>query len=777
MEPRMETEVSERITLKKIPRLLPKFIIDNLGWIIAYIALSLTYLLSFQYQPATITLEMKVSARDTAQVFCNTGAGYNEADSISFPVGETAEYQNLQFQIPRGKIAIRIDPMKQEGSFSIKAIAAQAGKNQMHLEGEELQEALLPLNQVQLSYQGGAVEGVSTGEDPYFLIDPAKIAITYPSYLSACVLLALLLLVWGAKKLYAQNQYEVAFALFLLIFAFPAVLPFYFSFILTIAASLLFLYLVYISSKRKQALSAETETANLKWARLTERRWFYGACLALALLCAFLLRFWNLTILDPYSDEYSHLLAAKKFLDTGTLNYTRASLVTYLVAFFCRIGGASSFYECLFWGRVPGVIFGALTVIPLYFLARKISRPVAVIASFLWAASPWAIGVAKTIREYTFYPFFILLGALILARLMELLFDFKRGNIWGNILKIILCLAPILAMIWYAFNYDRDSTLRICAIVFAGIVVYYLAINAGKLWALFITNKAAFAVIVLLAAIALSAMFGYVNKTGHVDISNLELSDYWFRVFFVPGSLSTPMHWWGDYANIFIAVFLAAAGFFYAILRKRKYYFLHLAVFLILLVFYIFFFERYDRPRYIFYALPFFIPLVAMALNALIDYAAVSKPLTLKIFISLAVACFVFQVFNYQNILYPVLSDEHGYIKTTNEHHDSLKSVIALLEKEAGPDDVFITTVASGLLILSGVDEERVSHYNYKNEERFAKVERIIEENPQGFMILDWRRNGLFAEGYPHEGRFMIGNTMVEVIQNQDGMQVYRWKR
>ncbi len=202
MKPRMETEVSKKIAFNKATKLIPRFILGNMGWIIAYMALSLTYLLSFQYQPATITLEMKVSARDTAQVFCNTGAGYNEADSISFPVGETEEYQILQFQIPRGKTAIRIDPMKQEGSFSIKAVAAQAGKNKLRLEGAELQEALLPLNQVQLSYQGGAVEGLSTGEDPYLLIDPGKIAISYPLYFTACALLFLLLLVWGAKEIF-----------------------------------------------------------------------------------------------------------------------------------------------------------------------------------------------------------------------------------------------------------------------------------------------------------------------------------------------------------------------------------------------------------------------------------------------------------------------------------------------------------------------------------------------------------------------------------------------
>ena len=153
------------------------------------------------------------------------------------------------------------------------------------------------------------------------------------------------------------------------------------------------------------------------------------------------------------------------------------------------------------------------------------------------------------------------------------------------------------------------------------------------------------------------------------------------------------MHWWGNYHLIAIVVFILGLGFVYAVYQRRLHYFMHLTVFAFLLIFFLIFFERYMRPRYVIYALPFFIPLVAESIEALIDYTKKSKPLLLQVVTILAVGLFLFQTFNYQNILYPVTSREHGYVKTTDEHHDFLKSISEILEREMEPEDVFITTV------------------------------------------------------------------------------------
>lgn len=751
--------------------------INNGGFIVVSIMLSVVYLISFQFVPAVLTIEMMTAKDDQGQLFYNRGLGFRESDSVSFPVAGSGEFEKYQLMLPRAGIAsIRIDPLSQRGEFYIRSISVDAMGKRITLEKDELREAIKPLHQVALYYQDHLVRGVSRGNDPFFEFTGLNNFNRHPVYLRVLILPALLVLVWGIKRFFSGNQGELFFALFLLVFALPALHPLFFSLILSILALALYMYLLYKKSIAKPELPAYDRSpfTGANWLR--NKRYLYRGCFILILLLAFLLRFTNLTILDPYTDEYSHILAAAEYLDTGVLEYCRASLVTYLNVLFYRLGNPSDFHDYVFWGRLPGVIFSTLTAIPLYLITRRISPPVALISMFLWATSPWSVGVARTVREYAYYPFFIMLGALLLINFFELMLTSKVKLQ----LMSLLCLMPVIALVFYAFRIDPYSTLRISLLVYAGIAAYYLSIYLCRFKEQAKKNKLVLIGVIVASSFVARWMFAYAQRSGHISLDNLQLSDYWLHVFLVPGSPSTPLHWWGEYHFMAVAVFILGLGFFYAVMNKhcRRGYFLHAAVFSVLLLFYIFFFDRYYRPRYIFYALPFFTPLVAVSVYALLDYARKLKAGPLKIAGSLAVALFLFQIINFNHILYPVLSDAHGFVRTTDEHHYSLKSTMALLEEKISPSDVFITTVARTAIQLNfNVDSDRLYSYSFKREDRFDRVAEIIEKYPQGFMILDWRRNGLFAEGFPTDGQFMIGDYTVEVIQNKDGMHVYRWQR
>lgn len=746
-------------------------------FILAYIMLSMVYLISFQYVPAVLTIEMKTAEDDQGQLFYDRGLGFRENDTIFFSVAGSDEFEKYQLKLPGAGISsVRIDPLSRRGAFYIRSIAVEAMGATIHLEKEELREAIKPLNQVALYYHDDIIRGSSMGIDPFFEFTGIQNFNRHPAYMRILILLALLLLVWGIKRHFSSNQGELFFALFLLAFALPALHPFFFSLILAILAITLFAYLLYKKSKAQPEFPIIERSAfpGAKW--LDNKTYLYRVCFCLILLLAFLLRFINLTNLDPYTDEYSHILAAAEYLDTGLLEYCRASMVTYLNILFFRLGNPSSFHEYLFWGRLPGVIFSALTVIPLYLITRRISPPVALISIFLWATSPWAIGVARTIREYAYFPFFIMLGALSLIYFFELLLT---NNIKLQ-LRSLLCLLPVIALVFYAFRIDPYSTLRISLLVYAGITAYYLSIYLYRFKDQAKKNKIVLAGILAASAFVARWMFVYAQGSGHIRLDNLRFSDYWLQVFFFPGGASTPLHWWGDYHLMAVVVFILGLGFFYAAANKQQHrgYFLHAALFSLLLLFYTLFFDRYYRPRYIFYALPFFIPLVAVSVYALFDYANKLKPFSIKVAGALAVAMFLFQIINYNHVLYPVLSDTHGFVRTTNEHHDSLKSTLILLEEKISPDDVFITTIARTAIQLNfNINSDRMYYYSFKSEDRFNDVAEIIEKYPRGFMILDWRRNGHFAEGFPTEGQFLIGDHTVEVIQNKDGMHVYRWQR
>ena len=150
----------------------------------------------------------------------------------------------------------------------------------------------------------------------------------------------------------------------------------------------------------------------------------YTAIILIIITFAIIVRVFKLEILDPYTDEYLHIIAAMEIMKSGHTDYTRCYFLTYITYIMFKFLG-----QDLFIARLPSVLFGVLTIIPLYLLASKISRPIGLASAFLWASSPWAIGVSRTVREYAVFPFFLLIFLYILVDLSEritLLIEQKR---------------------------------------------------------------------------------------------------------------------------------------------------------------------------------------------------------------------------------------------------------------------------------------------------------------------------------------------------------------
>ncbi len=460
------------------------------------------------------------------------------------------------------------------------------------------------------------------------------------------------------------------------------------------------------------------------------------------ILLGFILRIWNLSILDPYTDEYIHFLSARD----GILEYQRAKIVTFLINISYYIGSPTSFLDYIYWGRMPSVIMGTLTIIPIYFLGKKVSINTGIISALLWATSPWAIGVSRTAREYAIYPFFILIALLLLIKLFQ---SKKKGY-------ILLLLSLFL---YYTFFIDYLSSLKAVILVFIPSVVFLLIINFEKMKVLNYT---------FLSAIILIPSFFYIKEGYHISILE-EPNLRWLSFFF--SNHSPPMHWWNGFQLQYLTLLLFSISFFYALYLRKRYYFLNLIIFTFILFFFVFFFQRYIRERYIFYALPFFIIIISSSIEALFSILKKIKPLPLKIISSTILIFFLFNIFNYQNILYPVVSSSHGYVRTTNEYHDYIREIFTFLEEEIEEEDVIITTLVPAFRINF---ENKVYGYNYLSEDRFKETDKIIEENDQGFMVLDWRRNVFWNNGYP-EGNFFVGEKEVKNILNKDNFYIYRW--
>lgn len=499
---------------------------------------------------------------------------------------------------------------------------------------------------------------------------------------------------------------------------------------------------------------------------------YYKTGIFLIVIAGLALRLWNLSILDPYTDEYDHILAAQQYLSNGKFEYGRAKIVTYFISLFYWIGNPDTFYEYLHWGRIPGVIFGSLTIIPLYLMAKKISVSVGLISAILWAVSPWAIGVSRTIREYAYYPFFVLMITLVFIKLMELLVDYRRENL----VKIAGYSMIVLFFLHYAFFIDNLSTLKISFIIFPTIIIYYLIINFEKIKHVLKGNKKAFFVFSLFIFLFGCFLFLVALASGQVKLDLFDIDKRWLLIFTRP-SIGRPMLWWHKSSFEYIAYLLLAIGSVYAYLSKKYDYLLNLLIFSVFIIFFTYFFDRYFKPRYIFYALPFFTILISVGLHALLStlrrllHGKVSEYASIIITI-----LFIIPLFNPLNIIYPITSDKHGLIAPTGEYHDKVSNVMKFLKANIQDEDYF---VASFFIKILGpnykIHNDKIHHFVYSDEQRFNKVREFIKNKKQGLMILDYRRNGLWARGYPRRD-FNTGRIRMRLILKQDGIYVYRWE-
>ena len=194
------------------------------------------------------------------------------------------------------------------------------------------------------------------------------------------------------------------------------------------------------------------------------------------MLLAIFLRLPNLGRLFPAVDEYYHLIAARQILEGVALNsvYERGLwLVTLPVALSMRVFGTE-----LWAARLTGVLFDVLAILPLYLLASKINRPVAVLSAGLYATSPWIVTFARIAREYAYYPFYffwIIYGMVFFVQGVPREFVLLRQ--WRDLLApkmILVGLCLLMPPIFVRYG-DQLSTFRTILIAYVVFAVFLLS--------------------------------------------------------------------------------------------------------------------------------------------------------------------------------------------------------------------------------------------------------------------------------------------------------------
>lgn len=473
------------------------------------------------------------------------------------------------------------------------------------------------------------------------------------------------------------------------------------------------------------------------------------------------LRLSNLDSLPPYTDEYFHLIAAKEIhegVNVGDVYQRSLFVVTLPVALATEILG-----ESLTAARVPGAVINLLAMIPLFWLVSRWNRSAALVVCFFYATNPWVIGVARTVREYGFYPLIYLGIAAYLFWVFEQVpwkWTVKsiatiRRKAWTFTLLVIAFL-PLV----YAFAYDSLSTLKTTSLTYAIFALFVLAkVDWKEKW----TKR-------FLAGGLLGGVIVATLILPHLDFIALypEYSNFWYSLLF-----DNPQQQWYFNRPMGVVWALLATSIAVTVISKKSLLWYLFGLFAIYFYFFSFHFSRYERPRYGFPLEVWFVISfgVAVYMAFVLARQYFGKDLLSSVLIGGVLAVFLI---NPLQVLKPVFFEKPDqYTAVTVEYHDNLQQTLEFIERNREPNDVLVATVFEWYSTLYGsMPFSEVIWFNGSIDTSTQDALRFIRKHESGWIVIDSRR--IKGSRFPRRD-FEFAGTRVNFIGTLDAQFVYRW--
>lgn len=477
---------------------------------------------------------------------------------------------------------------------------------------------------------------------------------------------------------------------------------------------------------------------------------------------AFLLRVIDLDQLEPYTDEYSHLMGAKELIQGVPIAevYGRSiGVVTLPVAASLWLFDIS-----LYAARLPGVIAAALAVIPLYAVLKRISIPVAVTGLVLYITNPWLIAIARNVREYAFYSLIFLTCIWLLLKILDELPQQIRlkTDIIASLKNPRLLTWIGLALIpAFYFLVDNLSTGRIIFLAYiATVAIAFFRLDFQDRF-----NRRVLAVVVPIAAIWLVL---FIRRQTFVDFTP-EFTPYWLNLTL----FRARQQWFYELPKLIPLIALSLTIVLYGMRRNATMLYL-LATSGLIFYFFSFHFSRYLRPRYGSSIELFYIAVLSIGIVAFISliHAIVQE----RRWLSMPIATIALVgSMNIPHIMNTVTYAEHDrYAPITGEYHDKLSGVYTLIESKRQPDDVLIGTVFRDYhSFLSEESFPFMHQYNSKEPLRVPDAYAVVEEYDSGFIVIDERR---VKNGIPRRTH-QVGDTQLNYLGRIDAQYVWEWRK
>jgi hypothetical protein len=576
--------------------------------------------------------------------------------------------------------------------------------------------------------------------------------------------------------------------------------------------------------KRKEEFAGTFQRIN----KIPVFRWFvkwmykeglwYSVGLILIVLMGFGLRIYNLDFLCPVYDEYFHLVGAKRWMLEGDFNYNRAGFLTYIVGFLFKLNNGAS----LFLARFPIVIFGVLSIIAIYFLGKKINKKVGLIASYLLAFSPWAIGMSRYLREYQPYFLFVLIFLLFFIDFKD--FDsIRKNNKKRFFIRLFIFALPAI----YYFTIEKVSAIiEVYGMLIIFALVYFLFkfVKSEDRKRIVFNRKVYIALLVVLVLISTTLLI-LLEKYSWLITTNINEEPRYMEFLFNPiwNYKNLLPHWFSESAFsgtfvVFLIIF--SVIFFY----KNRYFISYFLVFLSICIGFSYFVNRYFAPRYIYYIFPFYIVILASSIFALIN---MRKLFGKKSYIYLFTIAVIFiSFFSPLTALNGLLDEQNGTTdpKTELIHRDVFALMDYLKEGDFSEKDVLICSTPGifnyyyNYTFITDPDKYPLRRVDYKNGnlrldygtfyqyyydykkhaylrpctdkvcevDEMDRMNKIIQKYDSGWIIIDIDRNRNWNEkGFPLNN-YSVGDRNIiylgEVGECRSfyicrGFDIYRWMR
>lgn len=545
----------------------------------------------------------------------------------------------------------------------------------------------------------------------------------------------------------------------------------------------------------------------------------YLLCFFLVLL-GFFIRFYKVDFLTPVTDEFYHLLAAKRYFLEGSFNYIRAPFISLSLGILFKIFNSTS----LIIARIPEVIIGSITIFTIYLFNLKLNKTVALISSVLLCTLPVAVGLSRYIREYVFFFFFAIVYLMWTNYILDgfVKKTFSRLKLIVN--SILIFITPLF---YYLFVEDSNFIIQL----YFFIIIYSLiSISFDKEIRERIINSKWFKVkitfIVIFTFVLLYVLFSKVSWLLKINIPDhlftfptLNYFDALFNPSFSPWGVKLIWFSGSSYPTFFIFfLFLFGLIHFY----KNRYYISSLVCFSSVLLAFLYFANRYYAIRYIFYSLIFYIIIFSCSIYLLLKIKGIYQNRTLRIIYIILIFSFLFTIFNPTTVLKGLKEESIGSVDPKKELLGyNYPELFEKLKKEGFEDGDFVISsdgISNALAFyfnkynfiknpedyplmrfeyrISGenlsplLDITTIYNYYYTNpynrpcfdkvcnEPEDKRIEEIISENSQGWIIIDKDRNRNWnSSGFPLNN-FVLGNKDIKFrgsTEGYRGFDIYSW--